>query len=398
MNKARDDYRLQEMAAGQRYTSPGIDLGQAILDIGTPSTQTNLLSNPGFETGTTGWTVNSPDGTVRSADPAPFDGGQYYFAGPSAVGFAEQIIDLGVAGYSTTELDSLSLDVLFGGRVRAFTQTPLDHGRIIVTFLDDTETPISFTHPVDNTSVSQWVVEASDTSSRWQLLGDRLALPTGTRKIVYRFESIRNSGTNNDSYLDNAFVYLISENVAPDTGAYGHNAADMNATNPQPHIALRFPELYTDWERDKPHTIRWEAFNNPTDSPVRIDLYQDGPSGPLLLTTIANVSADDGSYVWIPASSGIDFGTYGLRIQVSLVDNPAVFDRSTETFTVPEDGNQYYVDDQSDTNDEYTVGAIGDNRHTGKLSSAPKPNPVNLLRTYDLGVGDVLNIDSGGEG
>ena len=86
---------------------------------------------------------------------------------------------------------------------------------------------------------------------------------------------------------------------------------------------------------------------------------------------------DDGEYVWIPSATsgdfkGVNFGTYGLRIQVSLVDNPTILDRSTETFTVPEEGNSYYVDDGDNTNDEYTPLAVGSNRHTGKISTMMK--------------------------
>ena len=69
------------------------------------------------------------------------------------------------------------------------------------------------------------------------------------------------------------------------------------------------------------------------------------------------------------------YGTYGLRIEVSLVSDPAVFDRSTETFTVPENGSTYYVNDGSTANDQYTTAA-GSNRNDGKLPSAPKPNPA----------------------
>ncbi|MEZ6109564.1 MAG: hypothetical protein R3C99_00715 [Pirellulaceae bacterium] len=42
----------------------------------------------------------------------------------------------------------------------------------------------------------------------------------------------------------------------------------------QPRIVLRSPDLYVDWERDKPHEIRWEAFDNATEAAVRIDLLQ----------------------------------------------------------------------------------------------------------------------------
>jgi parallel beta-helix repeat protein len=96
-----------------------------------------------------------------------------------------------------------------------------------------------------------------------------------------------------------------------------------------------------------------------------------------------------------PHWQDVDFGTPGLRIQVSLVQNAAVLDRSQETFTVPEDGLTYYVDDASNTGDEYTPGATGSNRNTGKTADAPKPNPWNLFNTYELQAGAVLSIDTG---
>jgi parallel beta-helix repeat protein len=63
---------------------------------------------------------------------------------------------------------------------------------------------------------------------------------------------------------------------------------------------------------------------------------------------------------------------------------------------VPEGGNDYWVDDRSNVGDQYTPSAVGDNRNTGKLPTAPKPYPTNLLRTYALGEGARLFVDTGG--
>ena len=46
---------------------------------------------------------------------------------------------------------------------------------------------------------------------------------------------------------------------------------------------------------------------------------QDTSDGPRLVTTITPGTADNGHFDWIPSSSNIDFGTAGLRIQISLV-------------------------------------------------------------------------------
>jgi parallel beta-helix repeat protein len=161
------------------------------------------------------------------------------------------------------------------------------------------------------------------------------------------------------------------------------------------HIALRTPDLYVDAVRSRALPIRWESFENSAGSAVRIDLYQDTPDGPAFLTTIAASTPDDGEFLWTPESSGIAFGTHGLRIQVSWVDNALVLDRSQEPFTVPEDGSDYFVDDHSNVDDEYTPNGIGDNRHTGKISSAPKPYLTNLVRVYDLVAGDRVMVDTG---
>ena len=62
---------------------------------------------------------------------------------------------------------------------------------------------------------------------------------------------------------------------------------------------------------------------------------------------------------------------------------------------MPEDGADFFVDDASNTGDEYTPAAVGYNRHTGKLATAPKPYPTNLLRVYDLTEGARLFVDTG---
>ena len=118
-------------------------------------------------------------------------------------------------------------------------------------------------------------------------------------------------------------------------------------------------------------------------------------TGPTLVKTIAASEPDDGEFNWIPSNDGVQVGTYGLRIAISLVADSSVVDRSTEPFTAPEGGATYWVDDLSNASDEYTPAAVGSNRNTGKLATAPKPNPVNVLRTYELTAGSTMNIDTG---
>ncbi|HEV3343905.1 MAG TPA: right-handed parallel beta-helix repeat-containing protein, partial [Pirellulales bacterium] len=378
---AFDDYRVLDQSALLRLSSPTIDAGDPLSDQGVPAFEQNLLVNPGFDSGLTGWVAN-PSGTTQTANPAPWEGSQYFTGGTNADTTLSQTIDLVAAGFTASNLDSQNFSVVFGGRVRSAAKTPPDTGAITLTFLDST-----------GTAISHLTVPAHNLSDRWELVGGTLTIPVGTRRLTYTFEAVRKSGTTSESYLDGAFLYALPTSYAPDQGAYGNTTA-QNLESTATHIALRFPDLYTDWEKNVPHGILWNTYNNSTHALVRIDLYQDGPNGPQFLTNITPGAPDTGSFTWIPGSSGIDFGTHGLRIQVTLVGNPNVFDRSTETFAVPENTNTFFVNDGVVNPGDLTT-APGSVRNTGKLASSPKPFPNNILNIYSVGSNQTLTIDAG---
>ena len=205
-------------------------------------------------------------------------------------------MDLQAAGFTPAQLDSQDLVVVYGGRVRSLNENPPDQGQIKLDFLDSTGAVIG----VGGLAVAQ------NLSDRWELIGGRLHLPQGTRSIRFLFQANRVSGTNNDSYLDGTFAYVFNNTVAPDQGATGNTTAEL-AESTAAHIALRYPDLYTNWEKDSPHLIRWDSYGNVDQSNVRIDLYQDNPvTGPTLLLTIAASTPDNGQYLWIPSTNGFD--------------------------------------------------------------------------------------------
>lgn len=74
--------------------------------------------------------------------------------------------------------------------------------------------------------------------------------------------------------------------------------------------------------------------------------------------------------------------------------NPNAFDRSTETFAVPENTNTFFVNDGLLNPGDLTT-APGSVRNTGKLASSPKPFPNNILSIYSLGSNQTLTIDAG---
>ncbi|MFO0905559.1 MAG: right-handed parallel beta-helix repeat-containing protein [Pirellulales bacterium] len=375
------DLRTFAMVARQRGSSPTTDASDPRLDQMSFASFVNLLANPSFELGVAGWTTTSTVGAGAPSLPA-YAGANHLAGGETAVAEAKQTIDLISAGFTPEQLDSGDLTVSFGGRLRSLDEAARDYGQVRLVFLDAGQQVISTIAPL-----------AYSESQRWELTGERAAIPAGTRAVRFEFIATRRTGPSNDAWFDNGFVYIMPETYAPDLGAWGAIPYDESTTAPA-HLDLQFPDLYVDWERDVPHEIRWRSLGNATDAQVRIDLYQDGPDGPAFLANLAAATEDDGSFSWTPANSGVSYGAKGLRIQVSSTANSANFTRSVEPFVVPENTTTFFVNDRSAANDEYTT-VIGDNRQTGKLASQPKPSPANLLRTYSLGPTHQLFVDAG---
>ena len=346
-----------------------------------PGIGANYLTNPGFESGLDGWTASpgSSAATVgqETGYPVGFGGSSssYYAAGAVQQGTVSQTVNLFTSGLTADEIDSGDLNLVFGGRVTSGPSFPPDQGQITVTMLNSED-------QVLGTST----VQAPNTSGRWALVGGTTALLAGTQYVEYTFTATRQTGeTYDESFLVNAFVSTAPIGVATADGAYQAPAV-ADPTTGAGQIALTSPVLYTNWVDNSPQTISWGNFGNAgaSDQSVAITLYQltslgtGLPSEPQYLDTITAGTSNTGSYTWIPSST-VPAGTYGLLIQVSLVGDPGVFDRTTEWFTVPPDGSTYYVNDASTADDQYTT-APGSNRNDGMSASQPLPNIDNVLR------------------
>ena len=383
---ARDDFRVFTTTARQRLSSPTVDRADVLNDLALPPGYSNLLTNASFESELTGWTA-TPSGLADASGPAPFDGATYFNAGPNPTTTLTQTVNLLAAGYTAGQLDSHSLLAAFGGRVRVASEDPRDRGTLTVTMLD-----------AGGATIGQpSVIRASSTINRWELIGDHVTLPVGVRSIRYQFEAVRQSGGTNDVYLDRTFLSILPGTFAPDQGAYSHTAGDLSTPA---RLRLISPDLYTDWELNKPIDIRWDSFGNTAGAPVVIELLRDTPTGPQFVTHVTTGTDDDGVFTWIAGNTllgavpAMDFGTYGWRLAISLGNNPTVNDRSSETFSVPENTNTFFVNDTITTGDQFT-SAVGSNRNTGKVAGAPKPYPNNVLRIYSLGANQTLSVDTG---
>ena len=92
---------------------------------------------------------------------ATFEAQDFFDAGTSIAGFAEQTIAL-----TPAQLAATNPVVVFGGRVRSIGEVAADRGQITLTFLNASGVEISHT-----TAIAQNVTD------RWELVGGRLAIP-----------------------------------------------------------------------------------------------------------------------------------------------------------------------------------------------------------------------------
>ncbi len=364
---AQGNFTLAPLLARLSKSSPAVDAGDSRTDIALPENAAqNLLANVDFADSLTVWTTNV-EATTGGTAASSFVGDNHFLAGATPLAFLEQEIDLIGSGYAASELDSLDLRVVFGGRVRHAQAESLGFSRITLTPLDSGSQPIG----------DVVIAEATHSADgRWELVGGEIDLPIGTRSLRYRYEGSRLAGSgSNSAQFDNAFLRMVSDTRAADVGAYGLTEHDLDTSGVRPTLHLRYPDLYTDWQRGQPRDILWDSYGNMADEPVEIVLLQDTATGPEVIRTIAATTADDGSFTWFPEASDVDFGTDGLRIEVRFPNQLQVLDRSVEAFSVPLDTNTYYVNDGFTGDDQYTI-AIGDNRNTGKTPSDPKPIPT----------------------
>jgi hypothetical protein len=157
------------------------------------------LENPGFENISNGH-INSwiTDGaSVRHSDPRPYKGKNYLIGSINnkKLTHTYQVVDLLKNGYSAKDLDSGNMLIKYGGYQSGW-KTQKDYGVIEVICQDANHKEISRDNTKGFYSNHKWV-------KRYSLIW----IPKGTRYVKYIFIAHRLQGSNNDAYLDEAFLY-----------------------------------------------------------------------------------------------------------------------------------------------------------------------------------------------
>jgi hypothetical protein len=156
----------------------------------------NLIFNPGCEDSLVNgeipyWTeVVGTDWKQReSGNPPSYEGDYMFFAGVSSTAELQQ--DVGVSSFAN-KIDSSIQYFNFEGYVRAYSQSPPDHSRIILEYLDTLKMT-----KLDSIDLGEY-----SNTSEWVQLTDTTLAPVGTRFIRIRLISTRYNGSNNDGYYD----------------------------------------------------------------------------------------------------------------------------------------------------------------------------------------------------
>lgn len=154
--------------------------------------------NGGAETGdSTGWTDEVGAITARSLNPTPFEGSYYFNGGANAQTISRQRFSLAtVTGLSNAEIDAGNIWAKLRWAQAAYTnQDPVTMG---IRMLDGTPAQMSLTYGNLN-----WVPDGnSGVTPNWRQIAHGVDIPSGARNVDAVYRNDRNSGTNNDGYID----------------------------------------------------------------------------------------------------------------------------------------------------------------------------------------------------
>ncbi|NBB77971.1 MAG: LEPR-XLL domain-containing protein, partial [Verrucomicrobia bacterium] len=224
------------------------------------------------------------------------------------------------------------------------------------------------------------------------LAGDNYRIQTGATTI--------NSGDPSYAFDDEPGPNGGPNGLRINQGAFGGTA--QAAESPASYLRILSPEFYVDYNVDVARRIVWEAFN--VSGNVKLEVHEAGVGKVADITTVAvdnlpaEISSQEpriGSYIWSPQQDGLDTDInrrYFLRL--ISADDSTIRDDNREPFSVPEQNNDFYLNDDSAAGDTFTTSP-GDNRNTGKSPGDPKAILPALLQNYQLGANQTVHADAG---
>jgi hypothetical protein len=169
-------------------------------------TTTNLLLNPGGETGTlANWIAGGDSGPHvdnGTFDPSvqPHSGTNDFTGGRGAVGTLTQIVPLvGDPGVTAVSIDSGALLAYVSFWEQGLNQgSPADDGYVSLVFLGST-----------SNSISVWAAPEIDSHiGTWSNYSTYLPIPTGTRFVQYTMNFVLHAGSDLDGFIDDNLLSI----------------------------------------------------------------------------------------------------------------------------------------------------------------------------------------------
>jgi len=157
----------------------------------------NLLVNAGFEAGLNNW-MSSGGADIRTSDPTAYEGLNYVYGRSTSLFTIWQDVDLLGNGYSTSDIDSGMLTLQFGGWQSGW-DTQKDNGQITIKLFDSAMSEIGSTN-----------LDSFFSNKVWEEQSGTTELVSGARYVRYQFVGVRESGSNNDAYLDAAYLNVAA--------------------------------------------------------------------------------------------------------------------------------------------------------------------------------------------
>lgn len=135
--------------------------------------------------------------------------------------------------------------------------------------------------------------------------------------------------------------------------------------------------------------VYWLTRGVSTGATVSISYSANGGATWTLLTN--GIQAALGAWTW---NSTLSEPSVQAKLKIELQGGSGVAAQSDKLFSVRNAPFQFYVNDNSRSNDVYCA-AVGNNANSGLSSNAPMAGLNELLAKYDLEGGDVVYIDTG---
>lgn len=153
------------------------------------------LTNPGAESTTTGWTSESGTLGNRGANPPPFSGSSYFFGGANALTIARNRSDLtGSTGLTPAQ----AWDGVTWAKMRWYQASFGDQDPCMMALRQQSgSTILGITY-----SPLEFVPGGGTAAGNWHRLASPATVVSGTRTLDIVYWNVRDTGTNNDGYVD----------------------------------------------------------------------------------------------------------------------------------------------------------------------------------------------------